>query len=124
MDTLQMPTRAPAISRGFSALSGFFDSAWQVTTGHWLGRLGGDARRLDKLRGFVLAALEACVGAEAERLRRRVRHVATLARLVMLREALFNGIARAQCQATAGRFLARFDQLAGRHLTRRPARAR
>lgn len=125
MDTLQMPTRAPAFTRSFPAVAGFFDSAWQAATLSWLPGRGGSTRQLEMLRGFVLASLEDCTGPEAERLRARVQRATSAQRLATLREALFNGISRAQCQSAASRFLARFDQLAPRRQrTTTPAHAR
>jgi hypothetical protein len=44
----------------------------------------------------------------------RVRLATSVHRMLELRESLFNGIARAQCQNAATRFLVRFDQLAPR----------
>ncbi|MGE0329296.1 MAG: hypothetical protein AB7P37_01230 [Ramlibacter sp.] len=115
MDTLQMPTRAPAFSRTFPVLTGFLDSAWQTAKSGWLaGLTGNHSRRLETLRTYVLASLADCPGAEADRLRRRVRLASSVRRILELRESLFNGIARAQCQNTATRFLVRFDSLAPR----------
>lgn len=115
MDTLQMPTRAPAFSRSFPALTGFLDSAWQTATGGWLaGLTGNNSRQLETLRTYAIASLADCTSTEADRLRRRVRLATSVRRMLELRESLFNGIARAQCQNAATRFLVRFDQLAPR----------
>ena len=115
MDTLQMPTRAPAFFRTFPAVTGFLDSAWQTATSSWLaGLAGNNSRQLQALRAYVLAALADCTSNEAARLRRRVQLASSVRRMLELRESLFNGIARAQCQNAATRFLVRFDQLAPR----------
>lgn len=115
MDTLQMPTRPPAFSRSFPALTGFLDSAWQTATGGWLASLrGGNSRQLEALRTFVLSSLAHSTSEESARLRRRVRLATSVHRMLELREWLFNCIARTQCQSAATKFLARFDQLAPR----------
>jgi hypothetical protein len=115
MDTLQMPTRAPAFSRSFPAVAGFLDSAWQAATGGWLAGLrGGNSRQLEALRAFVLASLEDSTSEESARLRRRVRLATSVHRMLELREWLFNCVARTRCQSAATKFLVRFDQLAPR----------
>ena len=115
MDTLQMPTRAPPVSRGFPALTVFLDSArHNAVTGWFAGLARNNSHQLEALRTYVLASLAGCTSPETDRLRRRVRLATSARRLLELRESLFNGIARAQCQSTATRFLVRFDQLAPR----------
>ncbi len=118
MNTQPLHTHAPGFARTFPSVSQFLDSAWQAASSGWPGRWltgqAGSARQLETLRGFVLTSLAVCTGAEPDRLRRRVQRATSIERLLELREALFNGIARARCQTTAGRFLARFDRLAPR----------
>ena len=115
MDTLQMPTRAPPVSRGFPALTVFLDSArHNAVTGWFAGLARNNSHQLEALRTYVLASLAGCTSPETDRLRRRVRLATSARRLLELRESLFNGIARAQCQNAATRFLVRFDQLAPR----------